>query len=158
MENLILTSSLAFGVINFGLISKWYLLPVLDKHSREAAMQPLILLHCFRYLGLAFLVPGVVAAEISPSFVVPTAYGDLAAALLGLVSVIALRNHWRIAIPVVWIFNVIGTLDLLNALPQGLLNIHAGQLGGAYIIPALVVPSLIVSHFIIFRLLVRQRI
>ena len=157
MENLILVVSLIMGVILYGLIAKWYIVPVLDKHPRDIALLPLILLHCFRYLGLSFLVPGVVAADISSSFALPTAYGDFLTALLGLIAVVALRNHWGSAMPLVWTVNLVGTLDLLNALPHGLLNIHAGQLGGAYLIPTFIVPALLVSHFLIFRLLIKRK-
>ncbi len=156
MENVILTSSLGLGVIVYSLIARWYIIPALDKHPRNATLQPLILLHCFRYFGLSFLLPGVVSADIAAAFAVPTAYGDLTTSLLALMAVIALRNQWGVALPLVWLFNVVGTVDLLNALPQGLLNIHAGQLGGAYIIPALIVPALLVSHFLVFRLLIKR--
>jgi hypothetical protein len=153
IENIFLTSGIALGLVCYALIAKWYLVPVLDKYPREIALPPLIFLHCFRYIGLAFLVTGVVAADIAPAFASPAGYGDLLTALLALISVIALRNRWHVAITLVWVFNVVGTLDLLNALFQGLLHIRAGQLGGAYLIPSLIVPALLVSHFLIFRIL-----
>ena len=156
MENIFLTSSMTLGILAYGLIAKWYIIPALDKHPRSTALLPLILLHCFRYLGLSFLLPGVVSADIALAFTVPAAYGDFLTALLALIAVIALRSHWTVAIPLVWVFNVVGALDLLNALPQGLLNIHAGQLGGAYFIPSLIVPALLVSHFLVFRLLIKR--
>jgi len=144
------------GIIAYALIAKSYLIPALDKYPRNTALLPLVFLHCFRYLGLAFLLPGVVSADMAHEFAVPAAYGDFLAALLALISVIALRNNWAVAIPLVWVFNVVGTLDLLNALPHGVLFTHAGQFGGAYIIPSLIVPALLVSHFLIFRLLVKS--
>ena len=156
MENIILTSGIAFGIINYGMIAKWYVIPALDKLPGSTALVPLILLHCFRYIGLSFILPGVVSADLSPTFAVPTAYGDLITSLLALVAVTALSNRWTVAIPCVWIFNIVGTLDLLNALPQGLLHIHAGQLGGAYLIPGLIVPALFVSHFLVFRILLKR--
>ena len=158
MENAILVSGMTFGIINYTLIAKWFIIPALGKVPRSAALLPLILLHCFRYIGMSFLLPGVVSANISPAFAVPTAYGDLITAILALIAVVALRNQWGIAMVLVWVFNVVGTVDLLNALPQGVLNIHAGQLGGAYLIPSLVVPALIVSHFLIFRLLMKPAV
>ena len=45
----------------------------------------------------------------------PAAYGDLLAALLALLAIAALRMAWAGAIPLVWLFNVEGTLDLVNA-------------------------------------------
>jgi len=85
---------------------------------------------------------------------VPAAYGDLLAALLALLAIAALRMAWAGAIPLVWLFNVEGTLDLVNAFYQGLR--HDVQLGGAYYIPTFVVPALLVTHAMIFAMLMRR--
>ena len=153
---LILPLSIIFGLVNFSLIAAWYLIPALDRLPRDAALAPLLLFHSFRYLGLAFLIPGVVAGTMSTRFAVPAAYGDLAAALLALVGVIALRRHWRFSTTLVWIFNIVGTLDLLNALFQRVQHVPTGEFGGVYLIPALIVPALLVSHVLVFRLLVKS--
>ena len=59
----------------------------------------------------------------------------------------------------VWVFNVWGAGDLLNAIYQG--NIHAkidpGMLGAAFYIPTAVVPPLLVTHGLIFWLLLRPK-
>ena len=52
---------------------------------------------------------------------------------------------------------VIGTLDLLNALFQGLRHNSIGQFGATYFIPTVVVPALLVSHCLVFSLLLRRR-
>jgi hypothetical protein len=56
------------------------------------------------------------------------------------------------------VFNLWGTLDLLNAFYQanhgGLL---AGQLGAAYFIPTVFVPLLLITHGLAFRILLRQQ-
>ena len=51
--------------------------------------------------------------------------------------------------------NVEGTLDLLNALTQGLRYTEDGMLGATYFIPAVVVPALLVSHVMVFVILWR---
>ena len=56
--------------------------------------------------------------------------------------------------PLVWLFNVEGTLDLVNAFYQGLLN--DVQLGAAYYIPTFAVPALFVTHAMIFTMLIRR--
>ena len=144
--------------MTFGLIAKWYVIPKLDLAPRAEALLPLLLLPAFRYIGLTFLISGVVSAHLSAVFAKPAAYGDLLAALLALLAAIALRNSLVFAIPLTWIFNVVGTLDLFNALLQGVLNLQAGQLGGAYFVPAVAVPALLVTHFLMFRLLLRPSI
>ena len=63
---------------------------------------PLIFPHCFRYIGLVFLVSGVVASDMPQAFAVPAAYGDLLTTVLALIAVIALRAGWAIALLLVW--------------------------------------------------------
>ncbi len=55
----------------------------------------------------------------------------------------------------VWIFNVEGTLDLLNGVAQGLRYTEDGALGATFFIPMVVVPALLVSHAMIFMMLVK---
>jgi hypothetical protein len=44
------------------------------------------MLHSFRFIGLAFLVPGVVAPDLPSAFARSAAYGDIVAATLALIS------------------------------------------------------------------------
>jgi len=57
--DLILPLSIVMGLIAYGLIARWYVMPVLLELPRAKALVPLLLLHCFRFIGLAFLIPGV---------------------------------------------------------------------------------------------------
>jgi hypothetical protein len=131
-------------------------MPWLKSVSRKRALTPLLLLHSFRYIDLAFLIPGVTAQALDSGFANPAAYGDLLAAVLALVVLIAVRLDWPVATPLVWVFNIEGTLDLLNALFQGVQRVRVGDLGATYFIPIVAVPALLVTHFMIFVLLVRQ--
>jgi hypothetical protein len=155
--NLIIPLSIILGLVAFGLIARWYIIPVLQALPRAQALTPLLFLHSFRYIGMAFIVPGVVSPDIAPIFAYPAAYGDLLAALLALLAVVALRWRWAIALPIVWIFNIAGTLDLLNAILQGLLHLDISQFGGVYFIPTVVVPALLTTHFMIFRVLLSSK-
>jgi len=96
--------SVAFGFIAWGLVAAQYFWPLLRTQTRGDALRPLLLLHSFRFIGLAFLVKGVVAPELPAAFAVPAAYGDLIAALLALVALAALRSWF--GIPLVWVFNL----------------------------------------------------
>jgi hypothetical protein len=143
------------GLTSYSLIAKWYVMPNLLSLPRARALVPLLLFHSFRFIGLAFLIPGVTSQVLDPRFADPAAYGDLLAALLALLAVFALRRGWRTAIPLAWVFNVEGTLDLLNALTQGLRYTEDGSLGATFFIPAVVVPALLVSHVMVFIILLR---
>ena len=155
-DMLIIVVSIAIGMLTYGLIARWYVMPAMATLSRHDALIPLVLPHAFRYIGLAFLIPGVVSPDIAPDFSVPAAYGDLLASVLALLAVVALKLRWSIAVPLVWIFNLEGTLDALYAVSQGLQRVDAGQLGGVVFIPLLIVPALIVTHVMIFQILLRR--
>ena len=103
-SDLILVMSLLVSLLAFSLIGKWYGLPLLNSLPRASALTPILLFHSFRHIGMAFLVPGVVSPNLAPSFAYPAAYGDLLAAVLAFVALTALRLHWAVAIPLVWIF------------------------------------------------------
>jgi hypothetical protein len=129
----------------------------MDSVSRPDALSPLLLFHGFRYIGLAFLLPGVTATALDPAFANPAAYGDLIAALLALGAVLALRVGLPGTVLLVWTFNVWGTLDLLNALYAGFRLTPDADLGAAFFIPAVIVPALLVTHVLVFRELLRKR-
>ncbi len=156
--DLILPTSMVMAIIAWSLIFIWYVHPILREWSFEAAMRPLLLLHSFRYIGLMFLIPGVTAETLDTRFAWPAAYGDLVAALLAFASIGVLYIHRIGGIVAVWIFNIWGLVDLLNAVARGFLFTPDGALGAAFWIPALIVPLLLVTHFYIFvRLLGEMR-
>ncbi len=141
------------SLVVWGLIAKWLLAPWLEKKSPHDALFWLTLPHAFRYMGMVFLVPGVVARPLPGAFATPAAYGDLVAAVLALLALIALRTGWARALALVWLFNIVGTVDLLNALR----NADAvPDFGAAWYIPTLFVPLLLVTHFMIFARLLRR--
>src|SRR5260370_25226665 len=89
-----------------------YLLPSLGGMWREQAFTALLIPNIFRFIGLCFLVSGVVAASPPRAFAAPVAYGDLIAAILAVIATLALYGGRSWAIPGVWVFNVLCTLDL----------------------------------------------
>ena len=144
------------SLLAYGLIARWHLMPWLTSVSRKRAFTPLLLLHSFRHIGLAFLIPGVTAQALDPRFANPAAYGDLLAGVLALLALLALRMDWPVAILLVWIFNIFGTVDLLNALMQGMRHNPPGSMGSTHFIPAVIVPALLVTHYLIFVRLLRR--
>jgi hypothetical protein len=144
-----------FSLVIYSLVARWYVAPRLAPLPLGAALTPLLFLHATRHLGLVFLVPSVTGGALPREFAAPAAYGDLLAALLALLSIVALRARWPIAITLVWIFSLVGTLDLINALFQG--HRLGVQLGAAYFIPTVAVPALLVTQAMIFAMLIRHR-
>ena len=144
------------NLLAYGLIARWYVWPRLRGRSRAGALEPLLWPHVFRSLGLTLLVPGVVDPELPRSFAAAVALGDVATAALALLALFALRAGWRFALGLVWLCNVVGTLDLLHVIYQGIaVGAPEYSLGGAWFVPTYVVPALAVCHVLMFRLLVR---
>jgi hypothetical protein len=142
-----------FSFMVWGLLAKWLFSPALEQLSNHQALFWLTLPHAFRHIGMAFLVPGIVAQTLPHSFAITTAYGDLISAALAVMVMIALKAGWSRVLGLIWVFNIIGTVDLLYALS------HADavpSLGAAWYIPTFFVPLLLVTHFMIFARLIRK--
>ena len=77
MTDFLLPVSISMGLLTYSLIARWYVVPWMDGRSRVEALTPILLLHGLRYVGLAFLIPGVTAAPLNPEFAIPAASGDL---------------------------------------------------------------------------------
>src|SRR6516165_504285 len=84
--------SIAFSFIAWSVVAAQYIWPELRLQPRAAALRPLLILHSFRFLGLAFLVPGVVLPDLPSAFSHPAAYGDLIAATLALLSLLLITH------------------------------------------------------------------
>ena len=156
LPQLIFFVSIAFSFIAWGIVTARYIWPELRLRPRAEALRPLLILHSFRFLGLAFLVPGVVSPDLPPAFAHSAAYGDIISATLALLAQLSLPSGAGVVIA--WIFNLWGSADLLNAFyhanDSGLV---AGQLGAAYFIPTFVVPLLLITHGLAFRILLQHQ-
>jgi hypothetical protein len=62
-----------------------------------------------------FLMPGLVSPELPAGFAVPTAYDDLTVVILALLALASLRYEAAFAVPMLWLFNLVGLLDLIYA-------------------------------------------
>jgi len=147
--------SVLASFIAWGTVAYLYAWPAITTAPLKAALMALIAPHMFRFVGLSFLVPGVVSETLPAAFAAPAAWGDLVAALLAMTATLGLAANAPWAITMVWIFNIWGTVDLFNAYTQGLIRLPSGPtaLGAAFYIPTFVVPGLLVSHALIFKLL-----
>src|SRR5258708_38122787 len=111
----ILTLQSTFSLVAFALIARWHIAPRLSGTSVEDYLLPLAWVHVFRYAPLTLLVPGQVSSEVPANVANLIAYGDLASALLALVTVIFLKYRLAGALAVAWLFNIIGVADIVAA-------------------------------------------
>jgi hypothetical protein len=148
-------ASVAFGLFAWGAVSLNYVWPRMRDLPLHAAVRPILHLHLFRYIGLAFLVPGVVGPNLQAGFAEPTAYGDLIAMALAWAALMAGSGSYsRIAI---WAFNLWGISDLLLAFYKAAIGagIDTASLGAAWFIPTVAVPLLLWTHVLVFASLLR---
>jgi hypothetical protein len=122
--------SITFSFIAWGIVTARHIWPELRLRQRAEALRPLLILHSFRFIGLAFLVPGVVSPDLPSAFAHSAAYGDIIAATLALLSLLSLPR--AAGVVMAWIFNLWGSADLLNAFYQA--N-HSGLLPGQLAAP-----------------------
>ena len=149
-------TSIAMSFAAWGLVTARYIWPRLRDRPRAEALQPLLMLHCFRFIGLAFIVPGVVSIDLPAGFAIPAAYGDLIAAVFAIATLLLLPKTAGFA--AAWAFNVWGFADILDAFYQANRNgLLAGQLGATFFLPTLFVPLLLITHVVQFRILIRHR-
>lgn len=152
-----LTANLLFSTLVFWIAARLYVLPRLDELGPRTVLLPILLLHSFRHLGLMFLAPGATYPGMPSQFAYPAAFGDLLAALLALAAIPAVARNAGGARPLVWIFNVVGSVDLLAAIALATRHGAAPHMGPAYWIPAFWVPALLVTHYITFAVLWKHR-
>ena len=139
----IFLTQLALSVVVFSLLAKWFVGPWLADKPVHLALMVLTFPHAMRHVGLSFLVPGLVGESLLSGFASRAAYGDFATGLIALVALIALRGRWPVALPLVWLFNIVGTVDLTNALRQAE---NVPNLGAMWYVPTFFVPLLLVTH------------
>src|SRR5262245_694276 len=85
--------SIVLGFITWGFVAKYYFWRALRIPPGRSRLRPILLLHSSRFIGLGFLIPGVVSPDLPTAFAAPAAYGDLGAALLALAALVALETE-----------------------------------------------------------------
>ena len=154
--NRVLTLNLVATTVVFYVAAKIYVLPQLNRWGPRAVLIPILLLHSLRHLGLMFLTRGATYPGLPPQFAYPATLGDLLTAALAFIALILVLSNSIRARAMVWVFNIVGTIDLLDAIILATVYDAAPFMGPAYWIPAFWVPSLLVTHYIVFVILAKH--
>jgi hypothetical protein len=152
----ILALNLIGTTVVFYVAARIYLLPRLGQLGPRAVLIPILLLHSLRQLGLMFLTRGATYPGLPTEFAYPAAFGDLLSAALAFAALFSVWRNSAGARPVVWIFNILGTIDLLAAIALATVYNAPPSMGPTYWIPAFWVPSLLVTHYITFTILIKH--
>ncbi len=151
----ILTLNLVANTAIFYVAARLYLLPLIPRVRPRVILVPILLLHSTRHLGLIFLTRGGTFPGMPQQFAYPAAFGDLVTAILALAAIPLVLRSSAFAKLAVWVFNIFGTLDLLDAITLATIYNAPVTMGPAYWIPAFWVPLLLVTHYVTFIVLRR---
>lgn len=147
----------AASLAGYSAVGWWFIRPWLQGKPARTALSILLLPQLFRHVGVTLLSPEIVDPTLPEAFARQTATGDTIAALLAWSALVALRVGWRHALAAVWVFNVVGLIDMLINLANGARLQVADHLGSAWFGIAFVVPAMLVVHSLIFAFLLRAR-
>jgi hypothetical protein len=140
----------------FYIAARLYLLPLIPRVQPQQILVPILLLHSTRHLGMMFLTRGATFPGLPSEFACPAAFGDLITAVLAFAAIPLVLRGSVLAKPMVWLFNILGTIDLLTAITLATIHNAPIAMGPAYWIPAVAVPLLLVTHYVTFVLLLRN--
>jgi hypothetical protein len=137
----------------FYVAARLYLLPLIPRVPLQQILVPILLFHSMRHLGMMFVTRGATYPGLPPQFAHKAAFGDLVTAIIAFVAIPLVLSGSDVAKPAVWVFNIVGTVDLLVAIATATIYNAPPAMGPAYWIPALWVPMLLVTHYVTFILL-----
>jgi hypothetical protein len=139
------------GTVAIILGFRYWIQPKVSKLAIHEALLPFVFLNTFRYLGLSFMAKEQFYDGFPTEFLTTVGLLDFATAILAIISVIALKNKWSLAIPLVWLFNIVGFGDLITAFPQFFgLKLYDQDLGFIWLMFVTYGLATFLSHIYIF--------
>jgi hypothetical protein len=155
---LIYRLQIALGTIAWLVLLRAYGVPRLRFMDSASILRVVAAIHSFRFVGLMYLLPGVVGPHLPQRFAISAAYGNFAASVLAVLALVTFARR-----SLFWLFvaafNLVGIGDIVfdyMHTSEVSLPAIAGQLGAAYIIPVLYVPVLMMTHGICVFFFIRQ--
>lgn len=145
------------GTLTLFLAFKWWIQPRLANLSIYDVLLPFVFLNSFRYLGLSFMTKEQMYDGFPSDFLTQVGIWDFATAVLAIITAITLKNKWKYAIPLVWVFNLFGFTDLLTAFPKFFsLKLYDHNLGFIWLMFVTYGLAAFLSHIFIFTQLFKN--
>jgi hypothetical protein len=131
------------------------LVPRIAHATRRDALAMVIWPETLRHVGATMLAVGG-GDTVLEAWSEPLAVGDCATAMLALVTFVALKRRWRVAVPMAWVTTLFGGADLLHNVVQAARLGVAPRLGLATLVPTMGVPLMFVLHVVALGILARR--
>jgi len=149
------------SVLSFAMfaIMAVYAAPWLATRPLAEGLTPLLWIHAFRHIALQIFSAQQSGFVVSDGARDQIAIGDVAGMILAVISIVALRYRFRIALALVWLLVVETAFDLVNATIAGVREqLFASASGVTWLILTFYVPLLWVSlGLIVWQLYSRRR-
>lgn len=159
MQNLIILNvQVGIAIVGYYLAYRIYFRDWLNRQEFGPAVQPLLLIHLYRFLGLTLLVTGQADPNLPLGAMQTIAFGDFAASVAALFAAIAVYANSSSAPLFVAIFTLIGLGDIaIVGYTAITANVFQAYIGGMWFLSGILAPVLLLSHiYIAYRLLVQR--
>jgi hypothetical protein len=153
MNNMVVfLSQFTLSLILYSVVAKYIFWDYAKRLPREKLNALLLIPHAFRLLGLLAIVKGVAGEALAKTaFASEVAYGDALVAPLAVLSMWLWLSGKKSATAMTWVFSIVASLDLANALLGALtLPVYNYDIGAFWIVLTYVVPLLVVTQAIIW--------
>ncbi|RNC85102.1 MAG: hypothetical protein ED556_11085 [Winogradskyella sp.] len=153
MDNFTIINLQTFtALIMIYLFFRWWVTPRITNLSIYDVLLPLVFVHSLRYLGMMFMVDNQMIYDDFPKDIGQTiGLWDFSVAILAMITSYTLKIKWKYAIPLVWVFNIYGFVDLMYAFPNTFgLEFYNYDIGGIWFLFVIVGPFMTFTHFYIF--------
>ena len=143
-------------------LSAWVLIawnwvfPWLKNKTKTEAVMILLIPQMMRFVGINFVVPGVVGTDMPKDLASQIALWDATTSFLAIIGILLLKSGWKGAITIVWLINIFGFIDLLNSIIQSSIADVSAKLHAAWYVPTIAVPITLTSHILSFIILTQK--
>jgi hypothetical protein len=149
-----------FSLAAFFMVAMFYFVPWARRQDRASALQPLIWMQVFRFIALqSYSAQAAGSMPISDGMRDQIVYGDIAAAALAIVTLVALHYRMRIAVWLAWFVVAETVFDFANNIARAARE-HADGLssGTTWMIQAFYLPLIALAvGFTVWQLVARRQ-
>lgn len=134
------------SLIVLGAIARWYVVPWLKDHTRPDALIALLWIHVFRYIALQVFSAQHDGFPISDGGAMEIVVGDVAGAVIALVTIALARRRMRVAAALAWLLAAETVYDTIANIRGGMREHLLGAASGVtWLVLSFFVPVVVVS-------------
>ena len=137
-------------LIVLGAVTRWHVIPWLNRQARADALIALLWIHVFRYVALQVYTAQRDGFPISDAGATEIVIGDVTGAIVAFITIILLRHRSRFAIPLAWLLFAETAYDTVSNIHGGIREHLMGSANGVtWLILSFFVPLVVVSSLLI---------